>query len=107
MYGNAIESMNDVFSIQIIFVIFQKVKPKWHLSNQSPSIRWIWFTCNFFRTNTITPNTTILNEDNGLNLNDEIKYILECAIYGVLIELINMTHTKEITPINVDVDDRN
>jgi hypothetical protein len=97
VYGNAIESMNDVFSIQRIFVIFQKFKPKWHLSNQSPSInfRWIWFTCNFFRTNNITPNTTILNEDNGLNLNDEIKYIQECAIHGALIDLINMTHTKK------------
>jgi hypothetical protein len=109
VYGNANESMDDIFSIQRIFVIFQNVKPKWHLSNQSPSInfRWIWFTCNFFRTDNITPNTAILNEDNGLNFNDEIEDIQEWAINGVLIKLVNMTHTKKITPINVDVDDQN
>lgn len=97
MYGNANESMDDIFSIQFFFVIFQKVKPKWHLSNQSLSInfRWIWFTCKFFGTNTITPNTTILNEDNGLNLNDEIEDIQEWAIRGVLIEVVNMTHSKK------------
>jgi len=109
VYGNANESMDDIFSIQIFFVILQKIKPKWHLSNQSPSInfRWIWFTCNFFRTNNITPNTTILNEDNELNFNDEIEDIQEWAINGVLIKLVNMTHTKKITPINVNVDDWN
>ncbi len=86
------------FLFKFFFVIFQKVKLKWHLSNQSPSInfRWIWFTCNFFSTNTMTPNTTILNEDNKLNLNDEIKDIQQWAINGVFIELVNMTHTKKL-----------
>jgi hypothetical protein len=44
----------------------------------------------------MTPNTTILNEDNKLNLNDEIKDIQQWAINGVFIELVNMTHTKKL-----------
>jgi hypothetical protein len=47
MYGNPNQNMDDKFFVQVIFVIFQKVNPRWNLSKQSSSInsRWAWFTC--------------------------------------------------------------
>ncbi len=93
MYGNAIESMNDVFSIQRILLFFKRsnLSGIYQINHNLLILDGYGsHVISLEQTLYITSNTTILNEDNGLNLNDEIKYIQECAIHAVLIELLQL-----------------